>query len=67
MGFIKEPEGVDFIINSKTLSDKERQEISLYIKKYKSKEQIDILLMSEDDINNGRLVSEDDLDKADEK
>jgi hypothetical protein len=37
MGFIKEPEGIDFIINSKPLTDKERQEISLYIKAYKSK------------------------------
>jgi hypothetical protein len=37
MGFIKEPEGVDFIINSKPLTDKERQGISLYIKEYKTK------------------------------
>jgi len=36
MGFIKEPEGVDFIINSEPLTDKERQEISLYIKEYKT-------------------------------
>jgi hypothetical protein len=31
-----------------------------------SSEQIDMLLMSEDDIHNGRLVSENDLNKSDE-
>ncbi|MDR1592875.1 MAG: hypothetical protein LBS43_00145 [Prevotellaceae bacterium] len=35
MGFIREPEGVDFVIDSGTLSDKDREEISLYIRNYK--------------------------------
>jgi len=37
MGYIKEPEGVDFIIQSKPLSDKERKEISKFIQDYKAK------------------------------
>lgn len=37
MGYIKEPEGVDFIIKSKPLTDKERKEISEFIKDYKAK------------------------------
>lgn len=37
MGFIKEPKGVDFIIKSKPLTDKERQEISKHIAEYKAK------------------------------
>lgn len=37
MGFIKEPKGVDFIIQSKPLTDKERQEISKHIAGYKAK------------------------------
>ncbi len=37
MGYIKEPEGVDFIIQSKPLSDKERKEISKFIQDYKEK------------------------------
>jgi hypothetical protein len=36
MGFIREPEGVDFIINSVPLTDKDRKEISQYIRDYKS-------------------------------
>lgn len=36
MGHIKEPKGVDFIINSDPLTDKDRQEISEFIRKYKS-------------------------------
>lgn len=36
MGFIKEPKGVDFIIQSKPLTDKERKEISKYIAEYKT-------------------------------
>ncbi|MDO5522992.1 MAG: hypothetical protein Q4G48_02985 [Bacteroidia bacterium] len=35
MGFIKEPKGVDFIIESEPLSDEGRKEISQFIKKYK--------------------------------
>jgi hypothetical protein len=37
MGYIKEPEGVDFIINSTPLTDKDRADISQYIRDYKSK------------------------------
>ena len=35
MGFIREPKGVDFVINSGSLSEEDRKEISLYIKNYK--------------------------------
>lgn len=31
MGFIKEPEGIDFIIESKPLTDKQEKELSEYI------------------------------------
>ena len=37
MGYIKEPKGVDFIIESKALTDKERKEISKFIQEYKAK------------------------------
>lgn len=37
MGHIKEPEGIDFIIQSPPLTDKERNEISELIKKMKAK------------------------------
>ena len=37
MGIIKEPKGVDFIIQSKPLTDKERKEISKFIQEYKTK------------------------------
>ncbi len=32
MGYIKEPEGVDFVINGKPLTDKQKKEISAFIK-----------------------------------
>lgn len=35
MGFIKEPAGIDFIIQSEPLTDLERKEISEYIKSKK--------------------------------
>lgn len=35
MGLIKEPEGVDFIIKSKPLTEKDRLEISKHIADYK--------------------------------
>ncbi len=35
MGLIKEPEGVDFIIQSPPLTDKERKEISEFIRSRK--------------------------------
>ena len=37
MGFIREPKGVDFIIQSDPLTEKERKEISQFITDYKSK------------------------------
>lgn len=38
MGFIKEPKGIDFIIQSKPLTDKERKYISKLIADYKKKQ-----------------------------
>jgi hypothetical protein len=35
MGFIKEPEGVDFVIQSKPLSEKQEKELSAFIAKRK--------------------------------
>ncbi len=35
MGFIKEPEGIDLIIESKPLTDKQEKELSEYISKRK--------------------------------
>ena len=37
MGHIKEPDGVDFIINGKPLTDKEKKAISEFIKADKKK------------------------------
>jgi hypothetical protein len=37
MGHIKEPKGVDFIIKSEPLTEKEQAAISEYIKNYKLK------------------------------
>ena len=37
MGQIKEPKGVDFIIQSKPLTDEERKVISKFIQDYKAK------------------------------
>jgi hypothetical protein len=37
MGHIKEPKGVDFIIKSEPLTEKEQAAISEYIKNYKMK------------------------------
>jgi hypothetical protein len=37
MGHIKEPKGVDFIIKSEPLTDKEQAAISEFIKNYKRK------------------------------
>jgi hypothetical protein len=38
MGHIKEPKGVDFVIESEPLTDKARQEISAFIRNYKKNE-----------------------------
>ena len=37
MGYIKEPKGIDFIIQSKPLTDEERRDISKFIQDYKAK------------------------------
>lgn len=37
MGYIKEPDGVDFVINSRSLTKKEEIAISEYIRDYKAK------------------------------
>lgn len=37
MSFIKEPKGVDFIIESEPLTEKDREEISKFIVEYKQK------------------------------
>jgi hypothetical protein len=37
MGYIKEPKGVDFVINGKPLTDKEKKAISEFIKADKEK------------------------------
>jgi hypothetical protein len=37
MGYIKEPAGVDFIIKSTPLTDKDRREINAFIKASKAK------------------------------
>jgi hypothetical protein len=31
MGYIKEPEGIDFVINGKPLTDKQKKAISVFI------------------------------------
>ena len=38
MGHIKEPKGVDFVIQSESLTDKSRREISEFIRTYKNNE-----------------------------
>ena len=38
MGHIKEPPGIDFIIQSKPLTDEERTAISEFIRNYKTKQ-----------------------------
>jgi hypothetical protein len=35
MGLIKEPEGIDFVIQSKPLTEKQEKELSAYISKRK--------------------------------
>ena len=40
MGHIKEPPGIDFIIQSKPLTDEERTAISEFICNYKSKQKV---------------------------
>jgi len=36
MGYIKEPDGIDFFVDSKPLTDKDKKEISEIIAYYKS-------------------------------
>lgn len=40
MGYIKEPKGVDFTIQSTPLSDEGRKAISEYIQKYKAQKKV---------------------------
>ena len=40
MGHIKEPPGIDFIIQSKPLTDEERTAISEFIRNYKTKQKV---------------------------
>jgi len=40
MAHIKEPKGIDFLIQSPPLTDDERKKISVFIKKSKSKKRI---------------------------
>jgi hypothetical protein len=40
MGHIKEPQGIDFIIQSEPLTDQERIAISEYIRNYKAKQKV---------------------------
>lgn len=40
MGFIREPKGVDFVIKSDPLTDKDREEISTFIANYKAKNSV---------------------------
>jgi len=40
MGYIKEPKGIDFIINGKPLTDKQKKEISAFIKVDKIKNKL---------------------------
>jgi hypothetical protein len=44
MGHIKEPKGVDFFIQSKPLTDKDRLEISKFISDYKAKNKKKLLI-----------------------
>ncbi|MDR2955617.1 MAG: hypothetical protein LBV43_11100 [Prevotella sp.] len=37
MGYIKEPKGVDFAIESEIVTEEDKMEISKYIKEYKTK------------------------------
>ena len=41
MGYVKEPEGVDFIINSEPLTAEDRKRISEFIADYKAKKDQD--------------------------
>ena len=41
MGYIKEPEGVDFIIKSEPLTEKDREQISRFIQEYKQRNRTD--------------------------
>lgn len=49
MGYIKEPAGIDFIIQSETLTDLERKEISEYIKSKKEQNKKDIIQKNKKD------------------
>lgn len=40
MGYMKEPEGVDFIIKSEPLTEEDKKQISQFIREYKRASQI---------------------------
>ncbi len=40
MGYIKEPEGIDFIIKSEPLTDKDKEQISQFIREYKRENRV---------------------------
>ncbi len=46
MELLKEPKGVDFVIQSKPLTNKDREEISKFISEYKLKNNIKQLVNS---------------------
>lgn len=45
MNYIKEPKGVDFIIQSPPLTQKEKNEISEFIASRKSKKNVDVKIV----------------------
>ena len=55
MGFIKEPTGIDFIIQSEPLTDLERKEISKYIK---AKKEQNKKVITQKTVNRKSKVSE---------
>ncbi len=99
MGLIREPSGIDFVVDPTPLTNKERKKISEIIAYYKrtgkklpvekatqkhdrksgtrsaadsgkvklTKAQIQILQLSDADIKNGKLISQEDVDKSDLK
>lgn len=46
MGYVKEPEGIDFFVNSTPLNDKERKKISEIIAYYKATGKIKLIAKS---------------------
>lgn len=60
MGHIKEPKGIDFIIKSEPLTDKEQAAISEFIKNYKmkhSKKKVTVAKKSVSNITRKRVLA----------